>query len=60
MCTCIQQKIPHNADKHFDGKNIDSEKTGYFSKSMYDHVEGNAAYQELGEITKESQYDKLS
>lgn len=59
MCTCVQQKIPQNVDKHVDGKNVDSQKTTHFSKSMYDQAEDNAAYQELGEITKESQYNNL-
>ncbi|XP_065925642.1 scavenger receptor class F member 2 isoform X2 [Magallana gigas] len=59
-CSCLQQKIPDNVDKHFDGKNIELEKTTHFSKSKYDQAEDNAAYQELGEITKESPYNNLS
>lgn len=59
-CTCLQQKIPDNVDKHFDGKNIELEKTTHFSKSKYDQAEDNAAYQELEEITKESPYNNLS
>uniref|UniRef100_A0A8W8NSY8 EGF-like domain-containing protein n=1 Tax=Magallana gigas TaxID=29159 RepID=A0A8W8NSY8_MAGGI len=58
-CTCLQQKIPDNVDKHFDGKNMSLEKTMHFSKSKYDQAEDNAAYQELGEITKESPYNNL-
>uniref|UniRef100_A0A8W8P2M7 Scavenger receptor class F member 2 n=1 Tax=Magallana gigas TaxID=29159 RepID=A0A8W8P2M7_MAGGI len=57
--TCLQQKIPDNVDKHFDGKNIELEKTTHVSKSKYDQAEDNAAYQELGEITKESPYNYL-
>ncbi|XP_052694338.1 uncharacterized protein LOC128172592 [Crassostrea angulata] len=46
-----QQKNPENVDEHVE--------TTRFSKTVYDQVEDNSAYQELGEITKESQYDKL-
>lgn len=56
MCTCVQQKTPENVDKHFDESIINSEKTN----PMYDQEDHNAGYQELGELTKESQYDKLS
>lgn len=55
MCTCVQQKTPENIDKHFDESIINSEKTN----PMYDQEDHNAGYQELGELTKESQYDKL-
>uniref|UniRef100_A0A8W8NYJ3 EGF-like domain-containing protein n=1 Tax=Magallana gigas TaxID=29159 RepID=A0A8W8NYJ3_MAGGI len=46
-----RQKNPENVDEHVE--------TTRFSKTVYDQVEGNSAYQELGDITKESQYDKL-
>lgn len=46
-----QQKNPENVEEHVE--------TTRFSKTVYDQVEDNSAYQELGEITKESQYDKL-
>lgn len=36
-----------------------SEKTDHCSKYVYGQVEDNNAYQELGEITRETQYDKL-
>ncbi|XP_065925568.1 uncharacterized protein [Magallana gigas] len=46
-----QQKNPENVDEHVE--------TTRLSKTVYDQVEENSAYQELGETTKESQYDKL-
>lgn len=55
-----QQKNAENVNEHVNGGNKDSEKTTHFSKSVYDKAGDSAAYQELGEITKESQYDKLS
>lgn len=56
MCTCLQQKTKENVDKHFDESIINSEKTN----PVYDQEYHNAAYQELGELSKESQLDKLS
>nr|XP_034321253.1 multiple epidermal growth factor-like domains protein 10 [Crassostrea gigas] len=56
MCTCLQQKTKENVDKHFDESIINSEKTN----PVYDQEYHNAAYQELGELSKKSQYDKLS
>lgn len=58
-CTCLHQKIPDNVDKDFEGKNMGLEKTTHFLKSKYDQAEDNAAYQELGETTKESSYNNL-
>lgn len=52
---CRKQKNKENHDKRFVGRIQGTEE----SKSVYDTVEDNAAYQELGEIKKESQYDKL-
>uniref|UniRef100_K1PIN4 Scavenger receptor class F member 2 n=1 Tax=Magallana gigas TaxID=29159 RepID=K1PIN4_MAGGI len=46
-----QQKNPENVNENVD--------TTRFSNTVYDQVEENPAYQELGEITKESQYDKV-
>uniref|UniRef100_A0A8W8P1F6 Multiple epidermal growth factor-like domains 10 n=1 Tax=Magallana gigas TaxID=29159 RepID=A0A8W8P1F6_MAGGI len=46
-----QQKNSKNVDEHVE--------TTRFSKTVYDQVEENPAYQELGEITKESQFDKV-
>lgn len=56
MCTCVQQKTQANVDKHVDESIINSEK----KNPVYDQEYHNAAYQELGELSKESQYDKLS
>lgn len=55
-----QQKNPEDVDKHIDGGSKNSEQREHFSASVYDQAETNAAYQELGEITRESHYDKLS
>lgn len=55
-----KQKDHENAKKHIAGGSKDSDQAASFSKSVYDTAEDKAAYQELGEITKESQYDKLS
>lgn len=55
-----KQKDLENANKHIAGGSKDSDQSAYFSKYVYDTAEDKAAYQELGEITKESQYDKLS
>lgn len=41
-------------------KNKETEQSDNFSKSVIGKSEDNTAYQELGEITKESHYDKLS
>lgn len=57
---CRQKQNPENVENQVDGRSKDSEETTHFSNSVYDKVEENAAYQELGEITKESHYDKLS
>ncbi|XP_052694351.1 multiple epidermal growth factor-like domains protein 10 [Crassostrea angulata] len=43
-----------------DQKNKETDQSDNCSKSVYKKSEDNTAYQELGEITKESQYDKLS
>lgn len=56
---CRQQNYTENVDKNFDGGSKMSEKTDHCSKSVYGQVEDNNAYQELGEITRETQYDKL-
>lgn len=55
-----KQKDLEKTNKHIAGGSKDSDQATYFSKSVYDTAEEKAAYQELGEITKESQYDKLS
>lgn len=52
---CRKHGYTENVDKNFDGGSKMSEKTDHCSKSVYD----NNAYQELGEITRETQYDKL-
>eukprot|EP00105_Crassostrea_gigas_P037052 XP_019921200.1 PREDICTED: uncharacterized protein LOC105324614 [Crassostrea gigas] len=49
-----------NLDKRSGGRHKGTEQLVNFSNSVYDKAEYNTAYQELGEITKESQYDKLS
>lgn len=54
------QKNQENVNKHVDGGSKDSEQREHFSAPVYDQAETNTAYQELGEITKESHYDKLS
>lgn len=56
---CRKQKNKENHDKRFVGRIKGTEESDNFSKSMYEKAEDNAAYQELGEITIESQYDKL-
>nr|XP_034322214.1 uncharacterized protein LOC117688333 [Crassostrea gigas] len=57
---CIKLTSKQNLDKRFVGRNKGTKQLDIFSKSTYDTAEDNTAYQELGEITKESQYDKLS
>lgn len=56
---CRKQKNKENHDKRFVGRIKGTEESDNFSKSVYEKAEDNAAYQELGEITIESQYDKL-
>eukprot|EP00105_Crassostrea_gigas_P046077 XP_019930225.1 PREDICTED: multiple epidermal growth factor-like domains protein 10 [Crassostrea gigas] len=57
---CRKQNNKENLDKRSVGRIKGTEQLDNFSKSVYDKAEDNTAYQELGEITKESQYDKLS
>uniref|UniRef100_K1PJ98 Tyrosine-protein kinase receptor Tie-1 n=1 Tax=Magallana gigas TaxID=29159 RepID=K1PJ98_MAGGI len=47
-----QQKNPENVDEHVE--------TTRLSKTVYDQVEENSAYQELGETTKESHFGASS
>lgn len=46
--------------KNLEIRISDTEQKDHFSKDVYDQTEDNTAYQELGEITRESQYDKPS
>lgn len=55
-----KQNNKENLDKRSVGRIKGTEQLDNFSKSVNDKAEDNTAYQELGEITKESQYDKLS
>ena len=57
---CRKQNNKENLDKRSVGRIKGTEQLDNFSKSVYDKAEDNTAYQELGEIMKESQYDKLS
>eukprot|EP00105_Crassostrea_gigas_P026152 XP_011446971.1 PREDICTED: platelet endothelial aggregation receptor 1-like isoform X2 [Crassostrea gigas] len=57
---CRKQNNKENLDRCSVGRVKDNEQLDNFSKSVYDKAEDNTAYQELGEIMKESQYDKLS
>ncbi|XP_065925639.1 platelet endothelial aggregation receptor 1-like isoform X2 [Magallana gigas] len=54
----IIRQLRNNMRK--DQKNKETDQSDNCSKSVYKKSEDNTAYQELGEITKESQYDKLS
>lgn len=56
---CRQQIKQEKADEHIRGSK-GLKKTTHFSKSILNQAEENAAYQELGEIAKESRYDDLS
>ncbi|XP_065925681.1 platelet endothelial aggregation receptor 1 isoform X1 [Magallana gigas] len=55
-----QQKNTENADTPTDKRSKDLKPTEHFSMSVYDQAEAKPAYQELGGITEEYQYDKLS
>lgn len=55
-----QQKNTENADTPTDKRSKDLKPTEHFSTSVYDQAEAKPAYQELGGITEEHQYDKLS
>lgn len=57
---CRKQIKQEKADEQIRGLSKGLEKTTHFSKSILSQAEGNAAYQELGEIAKESRYDDLS
>lgn len=54
----LRQRNVRILQKNLENKYLD--QATHFSKSSYDQVEDNTAYQEVGEITKESQHDKLS
>lgn len=56
---CRQQIKQEKADEQIRGSK-GFKKTTHFSKSILNQAEENAAYQELGEIAKESRYDDLS
>lgn len=56
---CRQQIKQEKADEQIRGSK-GLKKTTHFSKSILNQAEENAAYQELGEIAKESRYDDLS
>lgn len=55
-----QQKNTENADTPTDKRSKDLKPTEHFSMSVYDQAEAKPAYQELGGITEEYQYEKLS
>eukprot|EP00105_Crassostrea_gigas_P044220 XP_019928368.1 PREDICTED: protein draper-like [Crassostrea gigas] len=57
---CRKRNHKENLDKRSVGKIKGTEQLDNFSKSVYDKADNSTAYQELGEIMKESQYDKLS
>lgn len=57
---CRQQIMQEKADEQIRGLSKGLEKTTHFSSSILNQAEENAAYQELGEIAKESRYDDLS
>lgn len=57
---CRQQIKQEKADEQIRGLSKGLEKTTHFSKSILNQDEENVAYQELGEIAKESRYDDLS
>lgn len=57
---CRLQIKQERADEQIQGLSKGLEKTTHFAKSILNQAEGNAAYQELGEIAKESRYDDLS
>lgn len=55
-----QQKNTENADTPTDKRSKDLKPTEHFSTSVYDQAEAKPAYQELGGVAEEYQYDKLS
>uniref|UniRef100_A0A8W8P2L6 EGF-like domain-containing protein n=1 Tax=Magallana gigas TaxID=29159 RepID=A0A8W8P2L6_MAGGI len=57
---CRQQIKQEKADEQIRGLSKGLEKTTHFSKSILNQDEENVAYQELGELAKESRYDDLS
>lgn len=55
----IKHKNKENLDERFVARIKGTEQSENFSKSVSDKSEDNTEYQELGEIAKESQYDKI-